>query len=491
MSRLAEARSRGLRMHAAASATSDTLILRAGEGKQAVVVGAGPAGSLMAMYLAQRGYQVKVYERRSRPQRDDSKYSLRSYPMVISQRALKALAEVGAAPLCHSGPPAQGIVLLANGGKQPMASGARQVDRVTLGADLITEAQRLFPQHIQFLFGQKLADIDFQGQTATVTDAAGHPRRVPYDLLIGADGASSRVRDLMEQHLPGFSATTRLVAKSGYKTVHGLPVPQTPADANGLQVADMAEHPPGVYLYGMRKPGAKVSATLWKAREGTISGIMTGEEEVPREQMEAVLDKEWPQLPQGWRSLILDQTDPSVQQLNSFSKIVECRKFHGPRVALVGDAAHAVTSAMGQGCNTALETCRVLNDTLVRHNDDIDAALPEFSSSRVPDAHALQDLEYLRVLSMPRRKDAYKTWPERLYARMLYATSGIIGLLLFKLLPKYFKSPFFLFARLADPSVRQRDIKRQIQLLSALVMAGVAALVWALVRVARMQLGFA
>jgi 2-polyprenyl-6-methoxyphenol hydroxylase-like FAD-dependent oxidoreductase len=33
-------------------------------------------------------------------------------------------------------------------------------------------------------------------------------------------------------------------------------------------------------------------------------------------------------------------------------------------VALVGDAGHGVTPSMGQGCNAALETVRLLHDDL-------------------------------------------------------------------------------------------------------------------------------
>ena len=39
-------------------------------GQNAVVIGAGPAGTCAAMYLARRGYQVDVYERRAPPEVD-------------------------------------------------------------------------------------------------------------------------------------------------------------------------------------------------------------------------------------------------------------------------------------------------------------------------------------------------------------------------------------------------------------------------------------
>ena len=38
---------------------------------------------------------------------------------------------------------------------------------------------------------------------------------------------------------------------------------------------------------------------------------------------------------------------------------VRCSQLHGPRVVVVGDAAHAVSPSMGQGCNSALEDITV------------------------------------------------------------------------------------------------------------------------------------
>ena len=43
-------------------------------GKEAVVIGAGPAGSCAAMYLARRGFNVNVYERRAPPEVDQVRW---------------------------------------------------------------------------------------------------------------------------------------------------------------------------------------------------------------------------------------------------------------------------------------------------------------------------------------------------------------------------------------------------------------------------------
>lgn len=44
--------------------------------------------------------------------------------------------------------------------------------------------------------------------------------------------------------------------------------------------------------------------------------------------------------------------------------LTRCSKLASRRVALIGDAAHSVYPALGQGANAALEGARVLTDTL-------------------------------------------------------------------------------------------------------------------------------
>jgi kynurenine 3-monooxygenase len=81
---------------------------------------------------------------------------------------------------------------------------------------------------------------------------------------------------------------------------------------------------------------------------------------------------------------------------------VRCDRFHeGDSVLLIGDAAHAVSPAIGQGCNAALEDVLVFERLLEQYEDDWALALPAFSEQRVPDAHALRELS---DYSFPRTK---------------------------------------------------------------------------------------
>ena len=73
----------------------------------------------------------------------------------------------------------------------------------------------------------------------------------------------------------------------------------------------------------------------------------------------------------------------------------------GHHAVLVGDAAHAVTSVLGQGCNTALSTCTALDRAMTASDtngtEQLDQALEQYNADWLPQAHALQQLEYMSV----------------------------------------------------------------------------------------------
>lgn len=142
----------------------------------------------------------------------------------------------------------------------------------------------------------------------------GQDVKVQYDLLIGADGASSAVRSALQQHDPTLKVKTLLDATdSNYKTFSGLPTTMhldidTSAAAasksqeggklnkhssNGVAQSSAADtslwelvpgissHAPGEYLYsfrGAKLPGAAISmgVTVCMQTDGSLSGLLRG-----------------------------------------------------------------------------------------------------------------------------------------------------------------------------------------------------------------------
>jgi kynurenine 3-monooxygenase len=79
------------------------------------------------------------------------------------------------------------------------------------------------------------------------------------------------------------------------------------------------------------------------------------------------------------------------------------------RVAILGDAAHAVVPFYGQGANAAFEDCIVLDECLRECSGDIAEALDTYERRRKRHADALADLAIENFLEM-RDKTASKTF---------------------------------------------------------------------------------
>jgi kynurenine 3-monooxygenase len=74
--------------------------------------------------------------------------------------------------------------------------------------------------------------------------------------------------------------------------------------------------------------------------------------------------------------------------------------FYKDKVALVGDAAHAVVPFYGQGMNAAFEDCVVLDECLAEFPDNRERAFAEYFSQRKENANALADLAVQNFIEM-------------------------------------------------------------------------------------------
>ena len=83
--------------------------------------------------------------------------------------------------------------------------------------------------------------------------------------------------------------------------------------------------------------------------------------------------------------------------------------YYRDKVALVGDAAHAVVPFYGQGMNAAFEDCVVLDECLTEFPDNRERAFAKYFLKRKENADALADLAIGNFIEM-RDKTASKTF---------------------------------------------------------------------------------
>jgi kynurenine 3-monooxygenase len=372
--------------------------------KSISIVGAGLGGALMAVFLGRAGHRVKVYDRRADPRKGGLGRG-RSINLAISTRGLAALERVGLdKKLLEVAVPMRGrMVHAVDSGLtfQPYGHEAHHViHSVSRGGlnRLLVEAAEAMP-NVEVRFGQRCVGVELENAKGVFSDIeTGTRESVAADLLIGADGAFSEVRLALQQTDRFEYAQSYL--EHGYKE---LTIPA--ADGGGFRMERNALHiwPRGGFMM-IALPNVDGSYTctcFWPfTGDNSFSALATGEE------VRAYFSKTFPDAVPLMPSLEEDFLLNAVGSLVT----VRCAPWRfKDRVALLGDAAHAVVPFYGQGANAAFEDCIVLDECLREFSGEVAAALDTYERRRKRHADALADLAIGNFLEM-RDKTASKTF---------------------------------------------------------------------------------
>lgn len=350
------------------------------------VIGAGLAGSLMAINLGRLGYDVKLFERRSDP-RATGGVEGRSINLAISTRGIHALSEVGVADavLARAVPMPGRMVHSPEGKVAFLPYGTRpehainSVSRSELNITLLDAAAEL--PHVRLHFNQRIADIKIDEPCFTTRDdETNESRLVEADVVVGADGAFSAVREEMSR-LDRFDFSQSYLAH-GYKE---LTIP--PVDG-GFRLEKNALHiwpRVGYMMIALPNYDGSFTCTLFWPFEGpnSFANLQT------REDVKQFFDDNFPDSVPHMPHLV----DEYFQ--NPTNSLVTVRSgpwHHRGRVVLLGDACHAVVPFFGQGANAAFEDCSILKDSLTRHAPDWQAAFAEYYQKRKVHIDVLADL---------------------------------------------------------------------------------------------------
>ncbi|GLC46748.1 hypothetical protein PLESTF_000431900 [Pleodorina starrii] len=448
-------------------------------GRKAVVVGAGPAGSVAAMFLARQGFRVEVYERRPEP-RNDPVDTGRAYIIILIPRGQAALKELGIKLPDDEHFKTLGTVSHNVKGKTRVSKEEGNVtfSRSGLAQWLIDTARKRYPGRINYYFQASADKIDLEAKKALFVTTGGMmapSREVSFDLLVGADGVSSQVRGVLSRHWSDFGVE---IDDSGreYKVYMGLKGDIEPPEFQGKTGASL-------HLYTSDDPFT--SFTAHSNPDGTYSGtcsVQTGGFKglsTPAD-YEALLRSKFKGIPEEWIPAAAAQLAPNPA--SPAGKRVRVSHMYGPGCVLLGDAAHAVTPVFGQGANSALESCLVLNKALTECRGDLDAVPQRFNDDRLADAHSLYELDR-KAYSFFRRKGPLDPDFLQLLAHV------ILGTILSKIVPfLYGPKPALLRLGSGIPysqitAAVQRDAKMAAVLGIALLVAALVTLVAKVLRV--------
>jgi kynurenine 3-monooxygenase len=363
-----------------------------------VLIGSGLAGGLLAAYLGRRGYDVDLYERRADP-REGNLVGGRSINLALSTRGIHALEQLGIADevLRHAIPMRGRIIHPAGAGQAPIFipydrdpnKYINSIGRAALNTTVIEAAQRYPNVHVHFNY--RCTDVDLDEATARLINtetnetAAGRGEAV-----IGVDGAFSAVRQAMQKKVENFEYDESYLPH-GYKE---LTIP--PASDGGWQMEKEALHiwpRKSFMMIALPNPDGSFTCTLFWEFEGPRSFATTKTDENVRRFFEEEFPDAVPLMPK----LLEEFRDNPTGSLVT----IRCAPwFYKDKVALVGDAAHAVVPFYGQGMNAAFEDCVVLDECLAQFPQDRQRAFVEYFERRKENADALADLAVENFIEM-------------------------------------------------------------------------------------------
>lgn len=167
--------------------------------KRIIIVGGGLVGSLQALFFAQKGYQVDIYEKRNNLRQLN--YSRRSINLTLSERGLAALRALGIEKfILENAIRSYGRLLHLENGKICKSLYGRKsectftIEREDILKRLIQVGES--KPNVNYHFKEKFVGADFDSCTAVFENGQGLHRESAY-LIVGCDGAFSSVRKEM------------------------------------------------------------------------------------------------------------------------------------------------------------------------------------------------------------------------------------------------------------------------------------------------------
>lgn len=357
--------------------------------KKVAIIGAGPSGLLLAHYLLRRGdkYQIDIYERRSDP-RIVSFSKSRTYPISLNERGMRALRKIEGLEEAVKAISVsmRGTIFHQKNGKArftPRKKPLTTLDRTKLAIALLKLTENYDKSRLNIHFNCQCTSIDFAAKKLKLQLETQEDFTIDYDLLIGADGGRSVVREHFLA-TEDFECQQKYVPND-YKSIF-LPRPD---ENSGIHLEKGKIHS------WMLKDGTFV--VLLHQRDETMGGVVlflhNKNQIASLSTTEEVLQFFQKNFPEVAQLMPKEEAEAFLNRPVSRILTVRCSRYHqDASVLLIGDAAHAVSSSIGQGCNAALEDVVLLDNLLNEYSDDLAVALEQFTVRRKQDAHALVEL---------------------------------------------------------------------------------------------------
>jgi len=326
------------------------------------VVGAGLVGSLLALFLARRGFSVDVFERRP-DMRSEKVAAGRSINLAISTRGITAMNRAGlTAEVLAEAVPMRGRMMHAKTGEltfQPYGKDDSEcinsISRAALNKFLMSSAEKT--GKVRFHFQEKALGMDFERSILKLSNEKTNSVHERFaDIVIGTDGSASRLRDDMVK-LNGYTVSEARL-DYGYKE---LVIPAGPGGTFLMEKHALHIWPRGAYmLIALPNFDGSYTCTLFLPYKGEVSF----ENLTTVEQVQTFFDAEFADAARLIPALAENFVKSPVGHMDT----IKCRPWNvDGRALLLGDAAHAIVPFFGQGANCGFEDLTVLQDCIDEH----------------------------------------------------------------------------------------------------------------------------
>ncbi len=359
------------------------------------IIGAGLAGALMAAILAKKGYQVRVYERRPDMRKTDISAG-RSINLALSVRGLHALEEAGLKEdILELAIPMPGRMIHDTAGEldfQPYSKDPNHyinsISRGELNCRLMDKSESL--KRVDYFFEHRCLEMDFDtGEIVIQNEQTGEVFSEKGLATIAADGAFSAVRYAM-QKTPRFNFSQDFL-DHGYKE---LTIPPGPNDTYLMEPNALHIWPRGQYMViALPNLDKSFTVTLFLPYEGEYSFERLQTPAAVRQFFETQFPDAVPLMP-TLEEDFFDNPTGSLVTVRCFPWAI------GEKVALLGDAAHAIVPFFGQGMNAAFEDCSILSECIDGADGDWEKAFSAYQISRKVNADAIAQMALENYIEM-------------------------------------------------------------------------------------------
>jgi kynurenine 3-monooxygenase len=368
--------------------------------KKVCIVGAGLVGAMLSTYLAQRGFEVDLYEKRP-DIRKSYKGGNRTITMSLSNRGFKALEGIGLAEkIRQTSIPKYGRTVHLPDGKTNYqqygyeGDSINTVNRSQINSILLNRAE--ITGRVNMFFETRCMDIRHDEGLMFFKDLnTGESYSKSYEWIIGADGLNSAVRSTLEKNVGFESKLTTL--NYAYKEL------KIPPDTNGdhrLEKNSVHIWPnEDILLVGLPSHEGVFTCNLFIRYKGKSSL----EETRTRKDLEDLFQRFFPSVIPLMPGLFNDYFDKPESRIET----VSCKDWnYGNKVLLIGDAAHAIVPFFAMGMNAGFEDCTIFDSLMEEYNNDLSRVIGMYSKIRKPDIDAISELSlknFMEISSSSRK----------------------------------------------------------------------------------------